>query len=95
MKWGTYALFVMIIVNLDSGSYLRQTSENALATAEQDKKDKYLHHCQERRRSLNPMVYSADRIPVTEAISAHWCLYFLLSKKLKREYLEICCFGCH
>ena len=33
-EWGTTALFDMLIVNLDAGSYLRQTSAKALATAE-------------------------------------------------------------
>ena len=33
-KWGTTALFYMLIVNLDAVSYLRQTSAKALATAE-------------------------------------------------------------
>ena len=33
-KWGTTALFDMRIVNLDTVSYLRQTSAKALATAE-------------------------------------------------------------
>ena len=39
-KWGTTDLFDMRIVNLDVGSYLRQTSAKALAMAEKDKKDK-------------------------------------------------------
>ena len=38
------------------------------------------------------MVYSADRIPRTEALSAHKRLVALLSYKLKREYSEMCGF---
>ena len=38
------------------------------------------------------MVYSADRIPVTEAVASQRCLASLLSNKLKREYSEMCGF---
>ena len=44
-KWGASALFDIQISNLDVGSYLRQTSEKALATAEKEKKNKYLQLC--------------------------------------------------
>ena len=86
-KWGTTAIFDMKIVNLDAGSYLSQTSANALATEEKDKKDKYLQPCLERRCSFTTMVYSVDGIPGTEAVAAHQCLSLLLSNKLKQEYL--------
>ena len=36
------------------------------------------------------MVYSTDGIPGTEAVVAHQHLALLLSKNLKREYLEMC-----
>ena len=76
----------MQIVNLDTGSYLRQTSAKALATAEKEKKDKYLHPCLEHRRYFTPMVYSADGIPGTEAVVAKQRLALLISNKLEREY---------
>ena len=38
------------------------------------------------------MVYSADRIPGSEALSAQKRLAALLSYKLKREYSEMCGF---
>ena len=38
------------------------------------------------------MVYSADGIPGTEAVSAQQHLASLLSNKLKQEYLEMCGF---
>ena len=38
------------------------------------------------------MVYSADGIPVTEALASHKRLAALLSYKLKREYSEMCGF---
>ena len=41
-KWGTTAIFDMIIFNLDAGCYLCQTSTKALATAEKEKRDKYI-----------------------------------------------------
>ena len=41
-KLSTTALFDTRIVNLDVGSYLRETSAKDLATAEKEKKDKYL-----------------------------------------------------
>ena len=70
-KWGTTALFGMRIVNLDTGYYLRHTSAKALAMAEQEKKDKHLQPCLERRRSFNPIVYSTYGIPGMEAVAAH------------------------
>ena len=39
---GTPTLFDICTVNLYAGSYLRQTSAKALATAENKKKDQYL-----------------------------------------------------
>ena len=39
-KWGTFALFDMQIVNLDTGSYLSQTSAKSMATVQKNKKDK-------------------------------------------------------
>ena len=38
------------------------------------------------------MVYSADRIPGSEALATHKRLATLLSYKLKREYSEMCGF---
>ena len=42
-KRGNTAMFDVRIVNLDTGSYLRMTPERALAKAEKEKKDLYLH----------------------------------------------------
>ena len=44
-NWGTTALFDMQIVNLDTGSYLHQTSAKDLDTSDKEKKDKYLQPC--------------------------------------------------
>ena len=44
----------------------------------------------ERRGSFTPMVYSANGIPVTEAVAAHKHLASLLINKLNQEYLEMC-----
>ena len=60
----------MQIVNLDTGSYLRQTSAKALATAKKNKKYNYLQPCLEHRRYFTPVVYSVDGIPDTEAVAA-------------------------
>ena len=49
-------MFDILIFNLDAGSYLRMTLENALAKAEKEKKDLYLQACLERRRTFTPMV---------------------------------------
>ena len=80
------------IVNLNAGSYLRMTPRKALAKAEKEKKDLYLQACLERRRTFTPMVYSADRIPGSEALAAKKRLGALLSYKLKQEYSEMCGF---
>ena len=53
-------MFVIRIVNLDAGSYLRMTPEKVLAKAEKEKKNLYLQACLEHRRTFTPMVYSAD-----------------------------------
>ena len=55
-KRGTTTMFEIRIVNIDAGSYLRMTQEKAFAKAEKEKKDLYLQACQERRRTLTPMV---------------------------------------
>ena len=85
-------MFDIRIVNLDAGSYLRMTPEKALAKAEKEKKDLYLHACMDRRSTFTPMVYSEDRIPGAEALATQKRLAALLSYKLKREYSEICGF---
>ena len=85
-KWGTYDLFDMQIINLDAGSYLRQTYEKAPTTAEKGKKGKYFQTCLERRRTFTPMVYSEDGITGTEDVAAHRRLASLLSNKTKQEY---------
>ena len=89
-NWGTSDLFDMQIVNLDTCSYLRQTSTKALATAEKEKRDKHHYPCLECRRYFTPMVYSTNGIPGTEAVAAQRRLTSLLSNKLKQEYLDIC-----
>ena len=61
-KWGTSALFDMRIVSLDASSYMRQTSTKDLATAEKEKKDKFLQPCLDHSCSFSPMVYPTDRI---------------------------------
>ena len=91
-KWGPTALFDMQIVNSCAGSYLLQTSAKSLATEEKEKNDKYLQPCLESMHSFNPMVYSADVIPGTEAVAAQQHLALLFSNKLKREYSEMCGF---
>ena len=85
-------MFNIRIVNLDAGSYLRMTPEEALAKAEKEKKELYLQACLERRRNFTPMVYSAEIIPGAEAISSHKMLATLISYKLKWEYSEMCGF---
>ena len=82
----------MLIVNLDAGSYLPQTSAKALATSEKEKKDKYLEPCLERQRYFTPMVYSVDGFFGTEAVSAQQRISSLISNNLKREYYEMCGF---
>ena len=78
-------MFGIRIVNLDVGSYLRMIPERIFAKTEEQNKDLYLQSCLEHRRSFMPMVYSAERIPVSEAIAAQKRLATLLSYKLKWE----------
>ena len=82
----------MQIFNLDTGSYMRQTSAKALTMGDKEKKDKYLQTCIDCRSYLTPMVYSADGIPGTEAVAEQQRTDLLLSNKLKQEYLELCGF---
>ena len=85
-------MFNIRIFNLDAGSCLRMTPENALAKTEKEKKDLYLQACLERRRNFTTMVYSVDGIPGAEALASQKMLATLLSYKLKREYSEMCGF---
>ena len=78
-------MFDIRIVNLDKRSYLCMTPDRALEKLEKEKKYLYLQACLESRRTFTPMVYSADRIPVAEALAAQNRLAALLSYKLKRE----------
>ena len=50
-KWGISAIFDMQIVNLDTGSYLHQTSAKDLEMADKEKKDKYPQPCLDHRRT--------------------------------------------
>ena len=63
-----------------------------MATAEKEKKDRYLQPFMERRSTLTPMVYSVDVIPRTEAIVAHQRIASLLRNTLRLEYSEMCGF---
>ena len=74
------------------GSYLSQTSAKVMEMLEKENKDKYLQPSLERRHNLTPMVYTADRIPGTEAVFAQQNLASILRNKLKREYSEMCDF---
>ena len=85
-KRGDTAMFDVIIVNLGTGSYLHMTPEKDLAKAEKKKKGLYLQACLESRRTFTPMVYSAEVIPVVEALAAQNRLAALLSYRLKWEY---------
>ena len=85
-------MFDIRIVNLNAGSYLGMTPEEALAKAKKEKKDLYLQACLERRNTFTPMVYSADGIPGAEALAAQKRLATLLIYKLKWEYSEMCGF---
>ena len=82
-------MFDIIIVNLGEGSYLRMTPEKALVNPGKEKKDLYLQACLERIRTFTPMVYSAEKIPVAEALYAQKRLAALLRYKIKREYSKI------
>ena len=55
-KWETFVIFGMQIVNLDTGSYLHQTSQKTLETAEKEKNDKYFYPCLKRSISFTPRV---------------------------------------
>ena len=77
-------MFDIRIINLDDGSYLRMTPENALAKAEKEKKDLYLQACLKCRRIFTPMIYSADGITGAEALVAQKKLAALLRNNLKQ-----------
>ena len=91
-KQGTTAMSDIRIFNLDAGSYLHMIPENALAKSEKEEKEFYLQACLEHRRNFTPMIYSTDRIPRAEDLTAQRALAALLSYKLKQEYSEMCGF---
>ena len=91
-KWGTTAMFEIIISNLAVGLYLRMTPKKALAKAEKDKKSLSFQACLERRPNFTTMIYSADRIPGEEALDTQKRLVALLKFKMKREHSELCGF---
>ena len=85
-------MFDIRIVNLDAGSLLCMTPENAPSKEKKEKKYLYLQACLKRRRTFNPMFYSAERIPGSEALAAQKRLSALLSYKLTQEKSEMCGF---
>ena len=89
-KRGTTAIFDVRITNLDAHSHKKQDPHKLLAKAEQEKKGKYLEACLERRQQFTPLVFSADGMAGEEAKAAMKRMASLLSKKLKREYSEMC-----
>ena len=91
-KRGITAMFDIIIVNLDAGSYLHMTPEKALAKAEKEKNYLCLQDCLDIISTFTPMVYSVGGIPGAEALAAQKRLTALLSYKLKLEYSEMCGF---
>ena len=60
--------------------------------AEKEKKVKCLQPCLERMRTFTSMVYSADGINGTEAVSVKQHLALLLRNKVNQEYSEMCGF---
>ena len=78
-------MFDIQFVNLNAGSYLRMTPENALAKGDKEMKDLYLQACLDCKRTFTPMVYSADRIPGEKALGTRKRLPALLRYKLKRQ----------
>ena len=48
----------------DTGTrpYRNKDYEKVIAAQEKEKKDKYLHPCQEHRKNFTPLVYSVDGI---------------------------------
>ena len=78
-------MFDINIVNLNAGYYLCMATENTLAKSEREKKDLYLQAYLESRRTFNPMLYSADRIPGAEALSAQ----NILEKREREREREI------
>ena len=85
-------MFDIRIININVGSYLRMMPEKALAKAEKEKKELFLHAFLERRKTFAPIVYSADRISGADALAAQKRLAALLSYKLKQEYSEMLLF---
>ena len=57
-------------INLDAGSYLRQTYAKDLATEEKEKKYKYPQTCLDSRKYFISMIYSTDVITGTDAVAA-------------------------
>ena len=85
-KQGITAMSDIRIINLDMGSYLCMTLEKAIAKGEKENNDLYLQSYLVSSSNFTPMLYSADRITVVEAMAAQKILIALLSYKLKREY---------
>ena len=59
-KRGSGCVLDIRITDTDGHSYLILTSKNVLERAAKAKKDKYLQHCLDRRRSFTLLIYSVD-----------------------------------
>ena len=65
------------------------SSEKVLKRATEQKKDKYLNACLERRRSFTPLVYSVDGLACKEARAFERRIAGLLATKWDRRYSEM------
>ena len=79
-------MFDMIIINLDTVSYLFMMPEKVLAKSYKEKKDTYRNYFLESRRTFTPMSYSDEKIPSMEVLAAQRILASHLSFKWNWEY---------
>ena len=68
----------MRVVNMNAPSYLSETPDKYLDTAEKEKKRKYPDACLKQRRKFTPFIYSVDIL-----------LRFKAEAKLKRIYRRL------
>ena len=80
------ALFDVRVIDTDAKSYLRQSPQSVLATAEREKKRKYSAACMARHVNFTPLCFSIDGLMGTEAKTFLDRLGDSLATKWERPY---------
>ncbi len=91
-RTGTEAIFDIRVTDTEAASKRNKDPDKVLRQQEEEKKRKYLNHCQQAHKHFTPLVYSVDGLEGKEATAMRKQLASKLSAKWKRKYSQVCGF---